>query len=47
VVTVDLARNFGHRKAMMTGLAHATDGVTGATAISSRSQNCYRVSRSA
>jgi putative glycosyltransferase len=25
VVTVDLARNFGHRKAMMTGLALATD----------------------
>jgi putative glycosyltransferase len=25
VVTIDLARNFGHRKAMMTGLAHATD----------------------
>ena len=24
VVVVDLARNFGHHKAMMTGLAHAT-----------------------
>jgi putative glycosyltransferase len=27
VVVVDLARNFGHHKAMMTGLAHATGGL--------------------
>lgn len=28
VVVVDLARNFGHHKAMMTGLAHATGDLT-------------------